>query len=80
MVYQPRESVASTAIGVEPQLEYDEEDAILENWEDFMRDLYKWFCEFEKGLDGETLEEEMAKYDVLNGTWEEEFQEWFLED
>ena len=80
MVYQPRESVASAAIGVEPQLEYDEEDAILENLEDFMRDLYKWFSEFEKGLDGENWEEEMAKYDVLNGTWEEEFQEWFLED
>ena len=83
MVCQPRESVASAAMDVEPMVDYDEnddEEVFLNNLNEFMKDLYKWFCKFEKGLVGETLSEEMAKYDEGNKTWEEEFQEWFLED
>ena len=83
MVCQPRESVASAAMDVKPNVDYNEnndEEVFLNNLNEFMKDLYKWFCEFEKGLVGETLSEEMAKYDEGNGTWEEEFQEWFLED
>ena len=70
MVCQPRKSVASAAMDVEPKVDYDENDdegVFLNNLNEFMKGLYKWFCEFEKGLVSKEFIEEMAKYDEGNG-------------
>ena len=53
MVCQPRESVASAAMDIEPKTDYDEnddEEVFLNNLNELMKELYKWFCEFKKAL------------------------------